>query len=297
MNYKITIAIPTYRREILLLESVKSALDQINYCNYEVLIVDNDNENLYNIKEKVMKIGKKYNNKNIKYYRNDKNLGMTGNWNKCIELASGEYITILNDDDVLYTDYLEKITKLIQGDKAIFFGIDVEKNGILQNKKIKNGISKKRISLFDLFLGYPIASTLGILYRKDILLRIGGVKEKYYPTIDSNLLLDYILESGAIYYRKKLSGKYRIANTNTSNKTAKDLPICDFYLRKRIISQMKILKNFFEYFSYYLYKTQKEYIEKEWNIKIEKNEYDIKINRFYFIIFCKLKSIYLKYFR
>ena len=34
----------------------------------------------------------------MKYYKNEKNIGMYGNWNRCIELSNGEYLTILNDD-------------------------------------------------------------------------------------------------------------------------------------------------------------------------------------------------------
>ena len=287
MKYKITIAIPTYRRKDLLIKSIESALNQLDYNDYETLIVDNDSEDLYKIEEEVKKLCVKYKNKNIRYYRNKENLGMTGNWNKCIELSLGEYITILNDDDVLYNNYLKEVSKLIENDKAIFFNVDIEKNNIILKKEINKGIYRKRITIYDLFLGYPIASTLGILFRRETLLKIGAFKERYYPTIDSNLLLDYVLEAGAIFYRKKVSGVYRINTTNATNTTGFELPRCDFLLRERIINEIKIsiLKKLFIKFSYYLYKSQKEYIENTWNLMIPKNERDIKINRISFFIF------------
>ncbi|MFM7130671.1 MAG: glycosyltransferase, partial [bacterium] len=35
-------------------------------------------------------------------------LGLAGNWNRCVELASGEWITILHQDDLLLPGFIEK---------------------------------------------------------------------------------------------------------------------------------------------------------------------------------------------
>ena len=40
--------------------------------------------------------------------KNEKNLGMTGNWNKCLAEARGDYIKLICADDVLYKDSIEK---------------------------------------------------------------------------------------------------------------------------------------------------------------------------------------------
>lgn len=39
---KITIAIPTYKRPELLKEALDSAINQIGYTEYEIIVVDND---------------------------------------------------------------------------------------------------------------------------------------------------------------------------------------------------------------------------------------------------------------
>lgn len=44
---------------------------------------------------------------NFRYVVNDQNLGMFGNFNRSMQLARGEWMTILNDDDLLDQDYLQ----------------------------------------------------------------------------------------------------------------------------------------------------------------------------------------------
>jgi GT2 family glycosyltransferase len=36
----------------------------------------------------------------VRYVRNEQNLGSRGNWNRCIELAAGDYVAICHDDDL-----------------------------------------------------------------------------------------------------------------------------------------------------------------------------------------------------
>jgi len=50
---------------------------------------------------------------------NERNLGLQGNWNRCLALARGEYMTLLPGDDVLYPDATDKrIAVLEHADNA-----------------------------------------------------------------------------------------------------------------------------------------------------------------------------------
>ena len=106
----ISIVIPTYKREKLLKEALESAINQLNFNDYEIVIVDND-DNFGNFE--IKKMIESYQKDNIYYYKNKKNLGVTGNWNRCIELANSEWIVMLHDDDWLKKDALEKIKSFI----------------------------------------------------------------------------------------------------------------------------------------------------------------------------------------
>lgn len=94
----LTIAIPVYERTTYFLEAVNSILNQTVKC--DIIVVDNASTHSF-FKDKCSEL-------NVKYYRNDSNIGMFGNWNRCVELSTSEYVMILGDDDVLEDNYVEQ---------------------------------------------------------------------------------------------------------------------------------------------------------------------------------------------
>lgn len=58
--------------------------------------------------------------KRVRVIRNEKNLGLTGNWNRCLDLATKEWIKFLFQDDKLHTGSVEKMIGAAQpSDKLI----------------------------------------------------------------------------------------------------------------------------------------------------------------------------------
>ncbi|MEO6304051.1 MAG: glycosyltransferase, partial [Bacteroidia bacterium] len=104
----ISICIPTYNGEKYLEECIDSCLLQ-TFKNYEIIICDDGSS------DKTVEIIERYKSKHpaIKFFKNPKNLGLVGNWNKCIELTSGEWIKFIFQDDSLREDCLEKFSKEI----------------------------------------------------------------------------------------------------------------------------------------------------------------------------------------
>jgi glycosyltransferase involved in cell wall biosynthesis len=45
----------------------------------------------------------------ISYVRNDTNLGLAENWNRCLELVEADFVTLLHGDDELANDYAEVV--------------------------------------------------------------------------------------------------------------------------------------------------------------------------------------------
>lgn len=103
----VSIMIPTYRRADLLKEAIESALNQKTKYRYTISVIDNDADG----DEATDKLMKEYCEKhtNILYYRNEQNIGMFGNWNRCIELSRTEWLCMLHDDDMLMENYLETL--------------------------------------------------------------------------------------------------------------------------------------------------------------------------------------------
>jgi len=99
---KISICIPTYNRATFLKGTLTYALNQTVSDTCEILVVDNAST------DDTADVMKAFQDARIRYERNSTNLGMTGNWNRCLELARGEYITIWSDDDIYYPDRIRE---------------------------------------------------------------------------------------------------------------------------------------------------------------------------------------------
>jgi len=53
----------------------------------------------------------------LRYVRNETNLGMVGNWNRCVELATHDYLAILHDDDLWEPDYVRQAVDVLDRHK------------------------------------------------------------------------------------------------------------------------------------------------------------------------------------
>ena len=109
MSPLISITIPSFKIKFLK-EAIESILAQ-TYNNWELIIVDDASP------EDIKSVVDKFDDKRIKYFRNEKNCGaidVVDNWNICLKHCSGEYVICMGDDDMLTPDCLEEYGKLIE---------------------------------------------------------------------------------------------------------------------------------------------------------------------------------------
>lgn len=107
-DIKFSVTVPAYKATFLS-ECIESLLSQ-TYTNFEVIIVNDASP--YNLDDVVAG----YTDERIKYYKNKVGFGaehLVGNWNKCLEYASGDYVICMGDDDKLKPCCLEEYVKLI----------------------------------------------------------------------------------------------------------------------------------------------------------------------------------------
>ncbi|MFZ1545905.1 MAG: glycosyltransferase [Candidatus Nitrotoga sp.] len=93
---KVSICIPTYNGARYLEACLDSILNQ-TYKDIEILVVDDGST------DATLEILECYaaNDQRIRLIRNEQNLGLVGNWNRCIELACGEWIKFVFQDDLI----------------------------------------------------------------------------------------------------------------------------------------------------------------------------------------------------
>ncbi|KAA0546547.1 glycosyltransferase family 2 protein [Bacillus sp. BGMRC 2118] len=99
----VSVVIPAYNRPDTLKIAIESVLDQ-TYPEIEIIICDDSSDN----RVQEMLVPYLSSNPQIKYYKNENNLFLK-NWQKCYDLASGEYINYLMDDDVFHKDKIKKM--------------------------------------------------------------------------------------------------------------------------------------------------------------------------------------------
>jgi glycosyltransferase involved in cell wall biosynthesis len=104
----VSILIPTYNRPGYFEEALKSALDQ-TYPNIEVLVSD---DSTTDETEQLMQAYVERHS-NIRYIRNKPRLGATLNFRTCFELARGEFINYLMDDDLFHPQKIERMMAMV----------------------------------------------------------------------------------------------------------------------------------------------------------------------------------------
>src|ERR1700751_3211635 len=95
----VIVGIPTYNRANLLEGALDSVLAQ-TYQHFRILISDNAST------DQTAGLVASYRDPRIEYLRNDRNVGVIGNFNHLIQLADTDFLMLLSDDDRVYPDYL-----------------------------------------------------------------------------------------------------------------------------------------------------------------------------------------------
>jgi glycosyltransferase involved in cell wall biosynthesis len=126
----VSICIPTYNRAGMIGKAIESALGQ-SYRNIEVIVVDNASE------DNTAEVVASYADERLRYVKNERNLGLFGNFNRCIELATGKYLYILHSDDCIDPEFTAISVKFLEAhpDVAMTFGSIHPANECAEPKK------------------------------------------------------------------------------------------------------------------------------------------------------------------
>ena len=103
-NPLVSICIPTYQRPDLLGQAIASCLAQI-YSEIEIIVCDDSQDDA----SKQMVEGLNKSDK-IRYYQNRPSLRQAGNVNRLFDLARGDRLVLLHDDDLLLPDAVQSMS-------------------------------------------------------------------------------------------------------------------------------------------------------------------------------------------
>ncbi len=222
---KVSICIPTFNSENYLREAIESALRQ-NDQDLEIVIVDNCSTDHTGT---LVKDFQKRGDRRIRFYKNDHNIGLAGNFNKCLEYAKGEYIKFLCSDDLLLPECIERMAAALDAHQSVSLvcsgrlilnrnGEKLGFKGYLSAETIIRGSSATRRCLFGKnYIGEPTAvmfrkRDMGRYFREDLPQLMD--MEMWFHLLEQGDLLNIgaplcaiRLHSGQMTHTNKESGK------------------------------------------------------------------------------------------
>ena len=166
---KVSILIPVYNREKIILHTLNSAVNQ-TYKNIEIIVVDNKStDNTFEIVKEFAKY-----HPNVKVYQNEENIGPVRNWRRCLDYATGEYVKILWSDDLIAPEFIEKTLPYLMDHEDVSFvftGTEIFNDDTGQRTKAyfigDTGIYDSRKFIEGSLLGGPFPVSAGCaLFRK-----------------------------------------------------------------------------------------------------------------------------------
>ncbi len=185
MPTKFSVVITTYNRLSFLKRAIQSALDQSVNC--EVVVADDGSSD--GTKEYLESLGDR-----VTYHRNSTNMGHSATVNAGVNAASGDWIKLLDDDDYLAPDCIEKLVSAIapcpNAAIASCQAIQVDENGVELSRTKYNGagdifyISQEDIHYGMLLEVVPFGTPVQVAFKREAFLRSGGWESAFDGNCD-----------------------------------------------------------------------------------------------------------------
>lgn len=164
MVLKISVCIPAYNRASVLRPLLDSILSQ-SYPDFDVVIAEDGSPERALIAGVVEEYRHAHSGR-IHYYENPANLGYDGNLRRLIELASGDYVLFMGNDDLMAPGALEAVGQILSKYPNVgvmlraYAAFEGEPRNIVQEFKY-----------FDRELYFPPgAPTIGTVYRRSVVI-------------------------------------------------------------------------------------------------------------------------------
>lgn len=96
----ISVTIPAFRHADLIGHAIEAVLAQ-EMDDFDIVVVDDGSP------DQTFEVASAFTrDPRVRCVRNERNLGLAGNWNRCLELAKGPLVMVMGDDDELDAGYL-----------------------------------------------------------------------------------------------------------------------------------------------------------------------------------------------
>lgn len=188
------------------------------YSNWELCLADGSTKPL----EYLTKVVEK--DKRIKYQILKENKGISGNTNEALKLATGDYIALLDHDDLIPINSLFEIVKAINDNpEAEFLFTDEDKFTDI-NKKTRYEPNFKPDYAFDTFTSYNYICHFSV-FKKQLMDKLKGFNEQFDGSQDYDLILRAVENAKQVVHIPKILYHWRVHPSSTAG-NAEAKPYC-----------------------------------------------------------------------
>ena len=212
---KVSVVMPTYNNGGYLRSAIDSILLQ-TYGNFELIVVDDAST------DNTFEILNLYNDSRIKIIRHVINTGVSTSRNDGMNAAIGEYIAVMDGDDISYDRRLERQVHFLDAHPeygivgcSVFDNIDIDGSLLFRTHVVQHN-EEIRKTLIKKWCFWHAS----VMFRKELLKTVGGYRKEFAVAEDHDFILRILEHTKAANLPDNL-GAYRInprSLTITSNK-------------------------------------------------------------------------------
>ncbi len=207
---KFSILVPTFNTpENLLIEMIESVRNQ-SYSNWELCIADGSDES-----NPARALIRKYaaEDSRIRVDYLDGNYGISGNTNRALDLATGEYIGLFDHDDLLEPDLLFEVVKRLQTEKIDVFYTDEDKlnqaTGRFEDPNFKPDFAIDQLRSSNYITHFFVVKT-------GIIKGVGGFRSDYDGSQDYDIIFRCVEKANKVCHIPKILYHWRIHPGSTA---------------------------------------------------------------------------------
>ena len=234
---KISVLFPTYNtREGYLREAIESVLRQ-TFADFEFIILDDCSPD-----PNVEKVVKSYADSRIRFYKNEQNIGISKTRNKLIELARGEYLAVMDHDDVSLPERFEKEAAYLDTHPDVGL-VSCKAEKFPHGGLTKNPENDKDIKLA-MMRSCPITHS-ACMIRKSVLVDDNIRYEEEFSPSEDYALYVRLMKVTKFHNLPEVLFRYRWHTTNTSITQADKMERATFALQSILKTENPALYNEF----------------------------------------------------
>lgn len=204
---KFSILIPVYNVEIPWLKKAIKSVEEQTYKNWELCLADDCSG-----KKEVPEYLKTIESEKIKVNLLPVNKGISTATNAAASMASGDYLLLMDNDDVLAPDALEAFAKAIEEQDCDILYSDqdiIDQKDVHRNPLLKPDWSPDLV-LSQMYIGHLLG------FKKELFEEIGGFRSEYNGSQDYDLFLRMTEKTQKIVHVPKILYSWRAIESSTA---------------------------------------------------------------------------------